>query len=269
MSIKYFVFVLLLSVSCREYKETGKKTLEQEVVKGHHNEKLNVQKEEKLKKDIKIIEIGYQEKLDNLPHFRLDSISEAEYSRFPSNKSFKEVNVESDKDFFYIQGAIKKFKFKKYRDYKGEESWSGFEFMGYCGSLSLVAVRESSTADHLGFSELQLLDTSNDFQYKIISLGDSSVSVPELSPDGKLMVYFQNPEYELGTLSIVVLKVNGKTDPTGFLTEYKSSFSEGKDSIEEIKWLNDNTFYIKTSQSAGFNESGQELKYYSYYKAEI
>ena len=130
-------------------------------------------------------------------------------------------------------------------------------------------MRESSTADHMGFSEMELLDTSNDFQYKIISLGDSSVSVPELSPNSKLMVYFQNPEYESGTLSIVILKINDKIDPTKFLTEYKSYFSEIGDSIEEIKWKSNSIIYIKTFKSDGFDQYGKELRNYFYYKAEI
>ncbi|MCD0472298.1 hypothetical protein [Flavobacterium sp. JAS] len=268
MNSKYLIFVLLLIVSCKESKKT-EPLLVQQKKNTNSKENLNTPKEEKLKKDSKIVEIGYQEKLESLPHFELDSIDETEYKRIPLSTSFKKTIIESNNDFFYIQGANKKYEFKKYRDYKGEESWSGFEYLGCCTSLNLVAIRESSTAEHLGFSENELLDTSNDFQYKIISLGDGSGSVPELSPDGKFMVYFQNPEYESGTLSIVILKINDKIDPTRFLTEYKSSFSKSGDSIEEIKWASNRVFYIKTFKSVGFNENGQELRDYFYYKGEI
>ncbi len=269
MNSKYFIFVLLVMVSCKESEKTEKNASIQRNDSIAADKKIDIGNEEKRNKSNKIIEIGYQEKLDKLPHFKLDSISEVEYNSISSNKSFKEYKIESNKDFFYIEGAHKKFEFKKYRDYKGAESWSGFEYLGYCGSLRLAAIREFSTADNLGFSELQLLDTSSDFQYKIISLGDSSVSVPELSPDGRCMVYVQNPEYESEGLSIVVLKVNGKTDPYRFLIEYKSCFSESAGFVEEIKWESDRVFCMKISKSAGFDENGYQIKYYSYCKAEI
>ncbi|WP_281322098.1 hypothetical protein [Flavobacterium aestivum] len=268
MKSKYLIFVLLLIVSCKESKK-AETSLVQQNKRPNTKENVSINKEEKLKSDSKIVEIGYQEKLDGLPHFELDSIDEAEYDRIPLSNSFKKNKIESNKDFFYIQGAKQKYEFKKYRDYKGDEGWSGFQYFGHCASLNLVAIQELSTADHLGFSEMKLLDASNDFQYKIISLGDSSVSVPELSPDGKYIVYFQNPEYESGDLSIVILEVSDKIDPTKFLTEYKSCFSKKGDSIEEIKWKSNNVFYIKAFKSVGFDQNGKELRDYFYYKAEI
>jgi hypothetical protein len=268
MNSKYLIFALLLIVSCKESKK-AEPSLVQQNKSANSKENLSINKEEKLKKDSKIVEVGYHKELDDLPHFELDSIDEEEYVRIPLSNSFKKTKIENNKDFFYIQGAKQKYEFKKYRDYKGEESWSGFEYLGYCTSLNLVAIQESSTAEHMGFSEMELLDTSNDFQYKIISLGDTSVSVPELSPNGKYMVYFQNPEYESKDLTVVILKVNDKNNPTKFLTEYKSCFTNSDNSIEEIKWESNHVFYIKAFKSVGFDQNGKELRDYFYYKAEI
>ncbi|WP_264550605.1 hypothetical protein [Flavobacterium sp. N2038] len=271
MNLKYFIFALLLFVSCKEATEKKHLSLKSDTTTnaGIRTTALETHNEANSEKDSKIVEIGYYEKLQNLPNFRLDSIKETEYNRIPLTESFKIAKIEEHNDFLYIQGANQKFEFRKYKDYKGELSWSGYKYFGNCASLDLVALQELSTADHMGFSEMQLLDLSNNYLFKIISLGDSSVSVPELSPDGKYMVYFQNPEYESKDLTIVILKVNDKNDPPGFLTEYKSCFAKSDNSIEEIKWKNNTEIYIKASKSIGFDSNGKELKDYFYYKAEI
>ncbi|MBS7256305.1 hypothetical protein [Flavobacterium branchiicola] len=267
MNFKYFIFIFLLFTSCKEATEKKPSSLKSGLTKSKIG--LENNNEAKPEKDSKIVEIGYYDKLENLPHFKLDSIEETAYNNITWVKSFKITKLEERNDFFYIQGVNQKFEFKKYKDYKGELSWSGYEYFGNCASLSLVALEELSTADHLGFSEMQLLDTSNDYLYKIISLGDSSVSVPELSPDNRYMVYFQNPEYESKDLTIVILKVNDKNSPVRFLTEYKSCFTKSDNSIEEIKWKSNNVIFIKAYKSIGFDSNGKELRDYFYYKAEI
>ncbi|WP_264524472.1 hypothetical protein [Flavobacterium sp. N502536] len=270
MNVRYFIFVVVLLVSCKEPGKSKSVLLRSNIIKNSQQKKnLDTAEESKAPKYSKIIEVGYYEKLEGLSHLQLDSIEEADYNKIAAKKSFEITEIERQNDFFYIQGAKQKFEFKKYKDYKGELSWSGYEYLGHCAVLNLAALQESSTADYLGFSEMQLLDTSNDVLFKIISLGDASVSIPELSPDHKFMIYFQNPEYESKNQAIVILKVNDKTDPTKFLTEYKSCLSESDYTIEEIKWKSNTVIYIKAYQSSGFDSNGKELRAYFYYKAEI
>lgn len=270
MNIKFFVFIVVLFVSCKETREKNRVSLKTNTIRNTgQNTVAETNDESKPEKDSTIIEVGYYENLEKLPHFVLDSIEEAEYNTIAKNKSFEIAKIERHNDFFYIQGAHQKFEFKKYKDYKGDLSWSGYEYMGSNAVLSLTALCEFSTADYMGFSEMRLLDTSNDFQYKLISLGDSSVSVPVLSPDNQFMVYFQNPEYESKDLTLVILKVNDKKNPAGFLTEYKSCFSKSENSIEEVKWKSNTVIYIKAFNSVGFDQYGKEQKEYFYYKAEL
>lgn len=270
MNFNYFIFTVVLFVSCNEPAKNTLSSLKTTTIKSS-NMVTNLDRidESKTENDTKIIEVGYHENLKRIPHFELDSIQEAEYNTIEAGKSFKVTKLEQRNDFFYIQGAKQKFEFKKYKDYKGDLSWSGYKYFGFNTVLNLAALQELSTADYMGFSEMQLLDTSNDFLFKIISLGDSSVSVPELSPDNKHMVYFQNPEYESKDLTIVVLKVNDKKDPAKFLTEYKCCFLQSDNKIEELKWKSNNVIYIKGYQSSGFDQYGKELRNYYYYKAKI
>lgn len=210
----------------------------------------------------KKITIGYSDTYEKLPKLVIDTISEKEFDQLKDKKYLEKVNIQEIGNFFYIQTEHTKHKFKKYKDYGGEDSWSGFDLLGYYSQLKLFAITDSSTAEHMGFGELFLLDYTNDYQYNIVSFGDGSVELPIPSVNNKYLVYYYNLTYESQNCDIGVLKINEKADPKKFLTE-AASYKSDQFKVEKIVWKTDCIFYIK-----GYKEVDNQ-KLYSYYKAEI
>lgn len=210
------------------------------------------------------IEIGYHGTFEKLPKFEIDSTTEAEFNEQTETNDFVEEKIEKSNNHFYIQTAKQKLKFKEY----GENEHNGSEYLGFNKNLDLFAVQNNSVAESMGFAEMTLIHRSTNFVYEIISLGDWSVSLPKISMNNKFMVYFQNPEYESKTLSIVVLKIDNTQPPKDFLKEYSSCFVDNGLSIEEIRWKNDDEIYFKMYKS-NLDENGNEFKTYQYYFAKI
>jgi hypothetical protein len=217
--------------------------------------------------DTKVVEIGYYEIYERLPKFRIDSVNERDFLKIPSRDAFYKTNIEGRGGNLVIRTSREKLEFKEYKNYGGETGWSGSEYLGYNSRMKIFAIRNNSTAEGLGFGEMMLIDSVTNDQYKLISLGDYSVSLPEPSVNYKYMVYYQNPEYESGTLSIAVLKI-GQRHSGHFLKEYSSCFIEGELSIEEIRWKDDTTFYLKMYKS-GWDADGSELRMYTYFVADL
>ena len=192
----------------------------------------------------KIIEIGYNDTYDRLPKLTFDQISETEFNSFHSKNFIQKLKIEEKENSIFIQTAIQKHKFKKYMDYGEDESWSGYEFLGYYPALNLFALTKNATSESLGFGELFLLDSINDYQYNIISFGDGSVELPIPSNNYKYLVYYYNSAYGHKNCDIGVLKINDKSRPQNYLTEF-SSFHSDEFKIEKIVWKSDHSFYVK------------------------
>ena len=214
----------------------------------------------------KQIDIGYYETYEKLPKLQLQIISERAYNKNPYKTSIQTIQTEQDKDYFYLTTAIKKHSFKKYRDYGGALSWSGFEFSGYYPELKLYAITQHSTADNLGFSELFLLDSITNYTYNIISPGDARVELPVISPNKRWMVYFHNAIYEPNVCDIGILSIGNTTAPVKRLSEH-SSYHSNEYSIEEMVWQSDNCFLIKVSRE--LLQFEDPVKVFEYYKAVI
>lgn len=208
------------------------------------------------------VDLGYADKYEKLQKLVVDSISETEFDELKTSDFLEKVKTENIGDFFYIQTEHTKHKFKKYKDYGGEESWSGYELLGYYTNLKLFAMTNSSTSEHMGFGDFFLLDNTNDYQYSIVSFGDGSVELPIPSVNNKYLVYYYNSTYETQNCDIGVLKINDKKDPKKYLTE-AASYHSNDFKIEKIIWKTDTVFYIK-----GYKEV-DNTNLYSYYKATI
>jgi len=214
----------------------------------------------------KTIDLGYYDTFEKLPKLTFEKINESEFNFLQSKKFIEKLKLEQNKNFFYVQTAIQKHKFEKYMDYGGNESWNGYEFLGYYPKLKLFALTESSTAKNLEFGELFLLDSISDYKYNIISFGDGSVELPIPSISNKYLVYYYNYVYQQKNCDIGVLKINDKSNPKNYLTEYSSSHSD-EFAIEKIIWKSDNCFYVKGYEEIYIND--EWIKRYKYYKTEF
>lgn len=211
----------------------------------------------------KTITIGYYDSYKKLPKLVFDSISEVEFNELKTRTSLSKIKPKQKRNEFYIETAIRTHTFKKYKNYGEPENWSGYELKGYYPRLKLFALTENSTAEHLGFGELFLLDSITDYRYNISSIGDGSVEIPVPSPDNKYFVYYYNHIYEHKDSEIRVLKINSKTNPEKYLSEY-ASYSSNHFAVEQIIWKSNHCFYVK-----GYEEEydGSEwVKKYTYYK---
>lgn len=214
----------------------------------------------------KSIELGYADTYDSLPKLHFDIISESDFDKVHFEYSFTKPELKNKGVNFFVTTSSMEHNFKKYDDYGGDEGFSGYEFIGYYPQLKLYALTENSTSESLGFGELFLLDSLSDYTYKIISFGDGSVSAPIPSPSNKYLVYYDNSVYEHKNCNIGILKVNSKSSPKSYLTEYASYYSD-EFAIEQLIWASDNTILIKGYEEVYENE--EWVKYFKYYKANL
>lgn len=214
----------------------------------------------------RIIDIGYYEKYKTLPQLTFDLIDEKEFLACEYKTSLQSYKPKENDDFFYIQTALKKHTFEKYKNYGGEKSWSGYQLLGYYPSLSLYAITQNSTAESFGFGQLVLLDSLTDYQYNIISFGDGSVELPLPSVQNKYLVYYYNSVYEHKNGCIGVLKVNDQSNPKNYLTEY-ASYESSEFAIEKIVWQSDTSFLVKGFEEIYENDAW--VKKFTYYKTEL
>lgn len=222
---------------------------------------------DKIKKDTtKTVNIGFADKFEKLPKLTFKSITEKEFQSIGRKSYIKNLKVEENKRFFYIQTAHEKHKFKKYKDDGGSKGWNGFEYLGYYPATKLFAIAENSTAESLGFGELFLLNRSNNYSYNIISFGDARVELPIPSPNNKYFVYFYNASYQHKNCDIGVLKINDKADPKKYLREY-ASYQSKDFATEEIVWKSDNIFLLKGYEE--IYQNGKWTKKYKYYLTEF
>jgi hypothetical protein len=212
---------------------------------------------------IKKIDLGYGDKYEKLPKLTFEITFEKEFLSLEESTAYIQTfRLPQKGNLFYIQTAFKKHPFKKYSDYGGKESWSGYEFLGYYPAAKLFAITENSTSENLGFGQLFLLDSLSDYSYNIISFGDGSVELPIPSINNKYFVYFYNSVYKHKNCDIGVLKINDKSNPKTYLSEY-ASYNSTDFAIEKIIWKSDNSFYVKGYQEKYENEKWvKEFKYY-------
>lgn len=260
----YLLFLLPILLCCNQHEKNQSATAQ---ANNRISKTDSITDKPISKKDgAKIIEIGYHEKYEKLPKLIFYTISEKEFLSVKQKKYVHYIKPKHDKGFIYVQTAVRNHKFRKYKDYGGEESWSGFQYLGYYPDSKLFAITENTSSEGLGFGYLFLLDSLNDFQYNIISFGDGSVELPVPSINNKYFVYFYNSVYEHKNCDIGILKINDKSNPKNYLTEYASYNSEDF-AIEQIVWKTDNIFYVKGYEEVYENENW--VKKYKYFKTEL
>lgn len=215
---------------------------------------------------INSVSIGYYDTYEKLLKLTFEIITEDEFLSVKSKVNISDFIPEQNHSYFYIQTTEKKHKYKKYIDGGNDKGWNGYVFLGYNPALKNYILTENSTAEGIGFGGLFLLDSVTNFTYNIVSFGDSSVESPISSPNNKYLVYYDNSVYEHKNCDIGVLKINDKSNPKKYLTEYASYHSD-EFAIEKMIWKSDTSFYIKGYQENYENEKW--VKKYTYYKTTL
>lgn len=213
----------------------------------------------------KEILVGYAETYEKLPKLAFTSSTLAEYDRCPDRTYIVKPKLKASKTHHVINTKGKQFNLKKYKNY-GNEGFSGYELLGYYPQLKMYAVTDNLTSEHLGFGTFVLIDSLTHYQYAIVSIGDGAVETPVPSVKGKHLIYFYNWPYEDNSCFIGLLKVNDRKNPIKMLIE-KASFDTKEWAVEAIKWLNDDTFFIKAFKVKAQQRHGTRL--YQYLKCSL
>ena len=212
-----------------------------------------------------IIHIGYA--YDSVPELSFEKISE---TQFLSYKKWKKKTLVTSKpvqkdSFFYFNTQSKLWFFKnQIKDWqnRNEESW--YEYVGYDSALKMYIITDNSVSENLGFGTLMLIDSLTDTHYEVLSIGDDKVTIPIPSSHNRFLVYHYNAMYEYKNCSIRILKVNSRQNPRTFLVEHASYESEDW-AIEDLIWIDDNSFAVKGYEEVYENEKW--VKHFSYYKS--
>ena len=214
----------------------------------------------------KEVVVGYAETYEKLPKLSFTTSSLGEYDECPANIYMVKPKLKASKKHHIISTRGKQFNLIKYKDYGGNDGFRGYKFLGFYPRLKMFAITESSTAEHLGFSSLVLIDSLTSYQYHVVSIGDGAVEAPIPSVQGKYLVYFYNWPYEDNSCFIGLLKVNHRSKPDKMLVE-KASYDTKKWAVESIKWLDDKTFYVKAFTVKPHQRQGR--RFYQYLKGKI
>jgi len=214
----------------------------------------------------KEITVGYVDVYEKHPKISFTISSQAEYDQYPNTKPLAKPKLKSSKTHHIITTKAKQFNLIKYKDYGAEEGYNGYEFLGHFPDLKMYAITQNTTAEHLGFSTMVLIDSLTAYQYAIASIGDAAVELPILSKTCKYLLYFYNWPYDDNSTFIGVLKINDRKNPQNLLVE-KASFNTKDWAVENMKWIDDETFLVKAFTVQKHNRQGYRT--YQYFKASL
>lgn len=203
-------------------------------------------------KDLKHFQVGLEEKFETLPLLDFTEIIKNEYDDLKSTAHpITDSPLESQNGNYLLELNDKILQLKKSNNTL-KEGETQYEYLGFYPSLNMYAFSENSIADYLGFSELNLINTTNSSVYSIVSPGDNKVENPVISPNTKYLAYCYNDVYNKNTSFLGILKIN--TNKT--FTEYRS-FSSDHFDIKEVVWFGDDYIGIKVT-----DDDSKTIKYY-------
>lgn len=212
------------------------------------------------------VSIGYIDTYEKLPKITFRKTSAAEYEQYKPAKALVKLKLKETKSQFQIRAKGKPYWLKKYNPQAGGEGFRGFEFFGYFPKLKMYVLTSNATAEHIGFSDLILVDSLSNYRYTIVSVGDAAVETPVPSVHSKYLLYFYNEVYNTNNCTIAILKVNDRKVPSKLLTEYQY-FKTDKWAVDQIRWIDDRSFLLKAVVRSV--ENSQRSEHFEYYKAKL
>lgn len=208
--------------------------------------------------------VGYADRYDSLPTIKFQIVGKQLYDGAVPTSKMVFTNAEVELDTLIIATAKGRITFRKYDDsLENGEGFQGCQYMGYFPSLQMHALVSHDVSEHIGFSDMVLLDSATSNQYGIVSVGDAAVELPIPSPDGHFTAYYYNHVYERNSCFIGILAVlNGKHR----LAE-RMSFQTKDWAVEDIRWIDANSFVVKAYTLLG--QGVQQSRQYTYYRARL
>lgn len=209
--------------------------------------------------------IGYVDAYEKLPKISFEKVTATQYEKYVDQQYLTQPKIQQSKNQLLVPTKSGQLKFKKYNA-EEQAAFKGVQYMGYFPKLKMHVLTSHHTAEHIGFSDLFLIDSLNAYRYAIVSIGDGAVETPIPSIHASHMVYYYNEVYDKNSCFIGLLKVNQRKQPRSLFTE-QMSFSTKDWAVENIRWITDNSFIVKAYV---VNIKDQvRTKAYSYYLAKI
>lgn len=212
----------------------------------------------------KTINIGYLDNYQNMPKIKLKQTTEAEYNQYKTVSELISLKIKESKTHFTLPTKFKKIKFKKTN--QEQNDFEGYDYLGYYHKLKMFAVTENSISENLTFSSFGLIDSLTGHYYSLVSIGDGAVKPPIPSLNSKYLIYYDNLAYKPNSCFIGLLKVGTGAEPAERFKEIMSLETD-RLAVEDIKWINDKNFIVKTYITV-MNDDGR-VKIFSYFKSAI
>ena len=212
------------------------------------------------------VSIGYIDRYEKLPKISFQKITAAEYEQYKPGKALVKLKLKETKSSFQILTKGRPYWLKKYDPQTSGDGFKGFEYFGYFPKLKMYVLTSNAISEHLGFSDLILVDSLSNYRYSIVSIGDAAVETPVPSVNSKYLLYFYNEVYNANNCTIAILKVNHRKVPSKLLTEYQY-FKTDKWTVDQIQWIDDQSFLVKALVSK--MENSQRSKHFEHYKAKL
>lgn len=210
----------------------------------------------------KEVTLGYMDRYDSLPKLSFEKITAQQYEKYAEQKYLSHPKIKESKSHWFVPTQLGPIQLQKYQANR-KTSFKGVQYLGYLPQLHMYVAESTHTAEHIGFSDLFLIDRRNAYQYALVSIGDDAVEIPIPSPKGNYIVYYYNEVYAKNSSFIGLLEVNPDKPPATRLSEKMSS--QTKDwAVENIKWITENSFMVKA-----YTLNSNRIKDYHYYLSKI
>lgn len=212
--------------------------------------------------------VGYADNYDNLPTIHFKTATEKDYKKSSAVNQLTSSIPTINRNNIIIPTGKGKIKLQKYNDSPNQpDGFRGWEYEGYFPILKCYALVSHSVSEHLDFSDLVLIDSNSAVQNTIISVGDAAVELPIPSPSGRFLTYYYNYDYERNSCFIGLLKIqDGGNRKKGRLSELMS-FQTKDWAVDDIRWLDDNSFIVKAYAMQG--QGNQKKKRVIYYLTKL
>lgn len=149
-----------------------------------------------------------------------------------------------------------------------ERGNSWFEYKGYINDLKVYVLENWWHAGGYTLGESFLVDSVTNIKYTLNSLLDGSNEPPIVSPNNKYLISFANDGTEpKGFCRLDIVKIIKSKD--SFRYHEYMGFESDKWSIEELIWVDDNTFLLKTNSLTYNDKNGNWVDNFNYLKTTI
>ena len=188
--------------------------------------------------------------------FNFEDIGSAEFNNLKNNYLNK---VENDSTriilidtLFTIKTAQGNRTFNiDYNQNSGNRGFSWTEYKGYVSDLKSY-ILDGWAVSEFTFGESYLIDSLTNKEFRFQSLFDGPNEIPVISPKSSFLISYANSVYDPeGACRLSLIKIDqtkNQLDLNGYLY-----FESNKWSIDEIVWINENSFALKVN-SRNYNQ---------------